>query len=367
MLSSYKDELDKTSTSLPRGNMSLLMQLFPHLADDAKTFNKQIESATQLLSELRTVSVDRNDPKKKVNDRLKRIRLSDEERSLHFSHKQKEYKVEVAEKLLELEEWYDDFLTFDGRSPNEQEFSKKLNEIQDELKELDSRINPDLFFKDGPDDVVLCGRILIKNEINWDSVQEKQAVCLFSAFQWAIRKRNETIGIMTSNTQEELKMSLSGISAETATVSIPITSDITVVDTEKEEHQEADEMDDVLKNAYSTLCDTKDEENEQKKYTLGHIYTVLKHMSCKRGKNWAQNNRTFSMHFAPLIGVTPHSIESAISRVANEIKEVSLDNMASHVAKLKDEFPFKKFEKEQLWIDIYADALQLMPLTPCTT
>ena len=176
MLSSYKDELDKTSTSLPRGNMSLLMQLFPHLADDAKTFNKQIESATQLLSELRTVSVDRNDPKKKVNDRLKRIRLSDEERSLHFAHKQKEYKVEVAEKLLELEEWYDDFLTFDGRSPNEQEFSKKLNEIQDELKELDSRINPDLFFKDGPDDVVLCGRILIKNEINWDSTQEKHNI-----------------------------------------------------------------------------------------------------------------------------------------------------------------------------------------------
>ena len=367
MLSSYRDELEKLSTSLPRVDTSFFMHMFPYLGDDAKTLNKQIESAAQYLSEVRTFFVDRTESKKKVSERLKRIHLSDEKRSLHFVQKQKEYEVEVSEKLLELEEWYDDFMTFEGRTPDELEFSKKLNEIKDELKELDSRINTDLFFKDGSDDVVLCGRILIKNEINWDSAQEKQAVCLFSAFQWIICKRNDTLGILSSDTQEELKESWPGVNTETVTVLIPIASQTAPIDAEKEEHLEVDEMDAELKEAYLTLREIKDEESEKDKYTLGHIYTTLRYMCCKREKKWAKTNRAFSKHFAPLIGVSSHSVDSAISRVANQIKDISLDDMTRHIAKLKADFPLKKFDKEQLWVDIYEDALQLISITPSVT
>ena len=209
MLSSYKDELDKTSTSLPRGNMSLLMQLFPHLAENAETISKQVDSFAQFCSKVNTVPiVDRNEPKKKVTHRLKRIHLSDEKRSLHFAHKQKVYDVEVSEKLLELEEWYDDFETFERRTPNAQDFADKLDEMKREIEKLDSRINPDLFFKDGPDDVVLCGRILIKNETKWNSSDEQKAVCLMSALQWLLRQQAKYFEQQTHiTTSAETKLS----------------------------------------------------------------------------------------------------------------------------------------------------------------
>ena len=221
--------------------------------------------------------------------------------------------------------------------------------------------------KDGSDDVVLCGRILIKNEINWDSAQEKQAVCLFSAFQWIICKRNDTLGILSSDTQEELKESWLGVNTETVTVSIQTASETAPVDTEKEECKEADEMDAELKEAYLTLREIKDEENEKNKYTLGHIYTTLRYMCCKREKKWAKTNRSFSKHFAPLIGVSPHSVDSAISRVADQIKGISLDDMTGYIAEQKADFPLRKFDKEQLWVDIYEDALQLISITPSVT
>ena len=141
------------------------------------------------------------DRKQYVNDRLNRIHFSDEQRSLHFVHKQqKEYDVEVKEKLLEMEEWYDDFLTFEGRTPNEQEFANKFQEIKEELKGLDSRINPDLLFEKGPDDVVRCGRILIKNENKWYSWKEQKVVCLMSAYQWLLRRQPKDDEQQTPNT-----------------------------------------------------------------------------------------------------------------------------------------------------------------------
>ena len=106
---------------------------------------------------------------------------------------------------------------------------------------------------------------------------------------------------------------------------------------------------------------------KKNKYTLGHIYTVLRYVCCKREKKWAKTNRAFSKHFAPLIGVSSHSVDSAISRVADQIKDISLDDMAGHIAKLKADFPLKKFDKEQLWVDIYEDALQLISITPSVT
>ena len=63
MLSSYRDELEKLSTSLPRVDTSFFMHMFPYLGDDAKTLNKQIESAAQYLSEVRTFFVDRTESK----------------------------------------------------------------------------------------------------------------------------------------------------------------------------------------------------------------------------------------------------------------------------------------------------------------
>ena len=133
MLNIRKDELDKLSTSLPVKDMSILWNMLTYLMRQ----DKSIEiSVTQDISKANTVREERKERKKKVNERLKRIHFSDEKRSLYFVQKQKEYEVEVSEKLLELEEWYDDFMTFEGRTPDELEFSKKLNEIKDELKEM---------------------------------------------------------------------------------------------------------------------------------------------------------------------------------------------------------------------------------------
>ena len=103
MLNIRKDELDKLSTSLPGKDMPAFLNMLAYLIQQEKSLGI---SETLDISKEDIVRVDRNERKKKVNDRLKRIHLSDEERSLHFAHKQKEYKVEVAEKLLELEEWY---------------------------------------------------------------------------------------------------------------------------------------------------------------------------------------------------------------------------------------------------------------------
>lgn len=203
MLNIRKDELDKLSTSLPVKDMSILWNMLTYLMRQ----DKSIEiSVTQDISKANTVREERKERKKKVNERLKRIHFSDEKRSLYFVQKQKEYDVEVLEKLLELEEWYVCIQEYDGRTPNEHDYLKKFNEIQDELQKLNSRINPTLFFKDGPDDVALCGGILIINETKWSSSDEQKAVCLMSAVQWLVRqqaKDYEQQKLITTPTETE--------------------------------------------------------------------------------------------------------------------------------------------------------------------
>ena len=126
MLNIRKDELDKLSTSLPVKDMSILWNMLTYLMRQ----DKSIEiSVTQDMSKANTVREERKERKKKVNERLKRIHFSDEKRSLYFVQKQKEYDVEVLEKLLELEEWYVCIQEYDGRTPNEHDYLKKFNEM----------------------------------------------------------------------------------------------------------------------------------------------------------------------------------------------------------------------------------------------
>lgn len=187
----YNDELDGFPASLPGDTMALLNRMMAGTASGGTAVHMPFDSVRIKLPNEDVIRSERNERKRTAKERLNRIQLSDEQRSLHFVRKQKEYDVEVKEKLLELEEWYDDFLTFEVRTPSEQEFADKFQEIKEELKGLDSRINPDFLFENGPDDVVRCGRILIKNENKWNSSDEQKAVCLMSAYQWLLRKRNE--------------------------------------------------------------------------------------------------------------------------------------------------------------------------------
>ena len=197
----YNDELDGFPASLPGDTMALLNLMMAGTASGGTTVCMPFESEGIKLPNEDIIRSERNERKRTAKERLNRIQLSDEQRSLHFVHKQqKEYDVEVKEKLLEMEEWYDDFLTFEGHTPNEQEFANKFQEIKEELKGLDSRINPDLLYKNGPDDVVLCGRILIKNENKWNSWEEQKAVCLMSAYQWLLRRQPKDDEQQTPNT-----------------------------------------------------------------------------------------------------------------------------------------------------------------------
>ena len=297
MLSSYKDELDKTSTSLPRGNMSLLMQLFPHLSENAETIYKQVDSLAQFCSKVNTVPiVDRNERKKKVNDRLKRIHLSDEERSLHFAHKQKEYKVEVAEKLLELEEWYVCIQAYDGRTPNKQDYSEKFNEIQKELQELNSRINPSLFFKDGPDDVALCGSILIINETKWNSSDEQKAVCLMSALQWLLRQQAKDYEQQTHiTTSTETKLSK------------PVNS--------------FDEAFKILMTKYLELnVQGTNTQINGKQWNKNRLIVATMYVLQSRGTLPTTDETTYAELVAPIVGQDPENLRKNINHHQQDIK-----------------------------------------------
>ena len=273
MLNIRKDEIDKLSTSLPGKDMPTFLSMLAYLMQQEKSLGI---SVTQDISKEDIVRVERNERNIKVSERLKRIYSSCEERSLHFAHKQEEYDVEVSEKLLELEEWYVCIQAYDGRTPNEQDYSEKFNEIQKELQELNSRINPTLFFKDGPDDVALCGYILIINETKWNASDEQKAVCLMSALQWLVRLRNELPTITTIPNHEE-------------TISTPPPTAI------KEEDAEVAELLQLLADLKINIeSDQSSIALDGKHYCQGQILTAIMQKYQDEEKEWAMNPNRFS-------------------------------------------------------------------------
>ena len=289
MLNIRKDELDKLSTSLPGKDMPAFLNMLAYLIQQEKSLGI---SETLDISKEDIVRVDRNERKKKVNDRLKRIHLSDEERSLHFAHKQKEYKVEVAEKLLELEEWYVCIQAYDGRTPNKQDYSEKFNEIQKELQELNSRINPSLFFKDGP----LCGSILIINETKWNSSDEQKAVCLMSALQWLLRQQAKDYEQQTHiTTSTETKLSK------------PVNS--------------FDEAFKILMTKYLELnVQGTNTQINGKQWNKNRLIVATMYVLQSRGTLPTTDETTYAELVAPIVGQDPENLRKNINHHQQDIK-----------------------------------------------
>ena len=109
--------------------------------------------------------------------------------SLNSSHSQYEKRKEEIEKAYI--EWYDDILFYNERIPNDAEFLNEINSIKEILRFIDSKMDPDRFYKNGPDDTALCKIYLkrMKDKL-WDEDIE-DIKCLFFALQWLLRKQSE--------------------------------------------------------------------------------------------------------------------------------------------------------------------------------
>ena len=109
--------------------------------------------------------------------------------SLNSSHSQYEKRKEEIEKAYI--EWYDDILFYNERIPNDAEFLNEINSIKEILRFIDSNMDPDRFYKNGPDDTALCKIYLkrMKDKL-WDEDIE-DIKCLFFALQWLLRKQSE--------------------------------------------------------------------------------------------------------------------------------------------------------------------------------
>ena len=354
MLNAYKDELDRLSTSSPGGDMSLLMQMLAFPTQDTITFDSPMMHEFQNMSEEAVVRAERKERKRELNRRKERINLSDKQRSAHFIRKQKEYDVEVGEKLLELDEWIDDIETFEARIPNQQDFDSKINEIHDGLKELYSRINPFLLFKNGADDTALCGRILIKMEKDWDSEEEKEAVCLMSALQWLIRQQAANCPVVPETTD----CAEAGEETEE-------TSPVPVVP-QKEEDEETTALRKLLveKLHIPTDGDNSDITFGDKTYSQGQILAST--MSLYRDKNieWAKTTSKFAGKVAPILNRSKGSIEKKINRPLKNIKDIPLKNLSEEeiMKRGNSKALSKQIYKE--WEGLYPIVLQLSESVP---
>jgi hypothetical protein len=181
-----------------------MQQLLAQTKPDMPLLNKTVTPENLAIPKRNTVRDERKERKKQNTKRRERLHSSDEQRCKHFVKKQKQYDAEVDDKLLELEEWYDDIDCFEHRTPNVQDFASMADKLSNDLKELAPRFNPNDLFNDNPENTALCGRLLIKMEDDWDENEEQEAVCLMSALQWLVRKKNELTSTTMTNQAETI-------------------------------------------------------------------------------------------------------------------------------------------------------------------
>ena len=132
-----------------------------------------------------------------------RLRYSPKQNQEEFSRKQKKFKREIEEIKEEYIKWIYDIDYYDSRTPNAEELEREKSAIKDIIKYIDKRMDPERFFKNGPDDTELCGRFIIKMERDGYSDEDIiDMVCLLSALQWLMRKEAEICSGLSSSDEK---------------------------------------------------------------------------------------------------------------------------------------------------------------------
>ena len=346
-------KIDKLKEELSKLNMYVYMQqLLAQTKPDMPLLNKTVTPENLAIPKRNIVRDERRERKKQNTKRRERLHSSDEQRCKHFVKKQKQYDAEVDDKLLELEEWYDDIDCFEHRTPNVQDFASMSDKLSNDLKELAPRFKSNDLFKDGPEDTALCGRLLIKMEDDWDENEEQEAVCLMSALQWLVRKKNELASTTMTNQAE--------------TIPTPPPSAI------KEEDAETAELLKLLTNSRINI--EKDQPSitlDGKCYSQGQTLIAIMQKYQDEGKEWAKNPNQFSQKIvlgeAESTELTPEqkkkadTISKRMRRAKNVIGNARLKDLSAESIQNATDSLLRSAQMEyEKWNGLYSSVQKIL-------
>ena len=264
-----------------------------------------------------------------------RLRYSPKQNQEAFSRKQEKLKTKIEEIKEEYIKWIDDIDFYDNRMPNAEEIEREKSAIKDIIKYIDKRMDPERFFKNGPDDTELCGRFIIKMERDGYLDEDiTDMVCLLSTLQWLMRKEAEICPRLALSDEK---------------------TDLSDEDNTKiEEDEDTAILRKFLKNLEPHL--TRGVE-----YRLLFIVKDICHNELV--KPYAVTVQKFSEKIAPILNRNPKSLNSQICKAGKLLKIKDTCNyhkIATLTEEQIDTIPFEQKKELTLWEEQYKIVKSLM-------